>query len=43
MVNDTILEQVIFRHQNGKNVLVADAYDGQYFKHTNDIQGIGNK
>ena len=37
MVNDTILERVIFRHKNGKNILVADAYDGQFFKHTTDI------
>lgn len=36
-VNDTILERVIFQHQNGKNILIADAYDGQFFKSTTDI------
>lgn len=36
-VNDTILERVIFQHQNGKNILIADAYDGEFFKSTTDI------
>lgn len=36
VVNDTILERVIFKHQNGKNILVADAYDGKYIKKATD-------
>jgi hypothetical protein len=36
-VNDTILERVIFQHKNGKNILIADAYNGQFFKSTTDI------
>ncbi len=35
-VNDTILERVVFQHQNEKNILVADAYDGEFFKSTTD-------
>lgn len=36
MVNDTILERVVFRHKNGKNILIADAYDGKYIKKATD-------
>lgn len=36
LVNDTILERVIFKHQNGKNILVADAYDGKYIRSATD-------
>jgi len=32
IVNDIILERIIFRHTNGKDWLVADAYDGRYMK-----------
>lgn len=35
-INDIILERVIFKHQNGKNILVADAYDGKFIKKATD-------